>query len=163
MTIVNKSKLSVLVGVSEETLTRWQKLGLPIAYRAERGYSHQYETGDVIAWIIEHKVGKVRDETPKDRLSRLQGDKVEIEIAEKLDNLVPANEVKPAWDAMVTSARAYLQPQADRIAQLVEATEGLDAKRDLLAEEFDDILRHLSEYEPPEETDQHETNLTQRK
>lgn len=156
MTTVNKAALATIIGVSEETLTRWQNLGLPITYRAERGYSNQYETADVIAWMIEHKVGKVRDETPKDRLTRLQGDKVELEITEKLDNLVPANEVKPAWDAMVASVRAYLQPQADRLAQLIEATEGLDPKRDLIAEEFDDILRHLSEYEPPEDTNQHE-------
>ena len=156
MTIVNKSKLSVLVGVSEETLTRWQRLELPVIYRAERGYSNKYETADVIAWIIEHKVGKVRDETPKDRLTRLQGDKVELEITEKLNNLVPANEVKPVWDAMVASARAYLQPQAERLAQLLEATEGLDEKRNLLAEEFDDILRHLAEYEPPEDANQNE-------
>ena len=156
MSIVNKSALSVLIGVSEETLTRWQKLGLPIAYRAERGYSHQYNTAQVIAWIIEHKVGKVRDETPKDRLTRLQGDKVELEIAEKLDNLVPANEVKPFWDAMVASARAFLQTQPDRLVQLLEMTEGINAKRDLIADEFDAILEKLSEYEPPEDTNQHE-------
>ena len=134
-----------------------------MVYHAGRGGSNQYDTGKVIDWMIERRVGKVRDETPKDRLTRLQGDKVELEITEKLNNLVPANEVKPVWDAMVASARAYLQPQADRIAQLVEEAEGSEAKRDLLAEEFDDILRHLSEYEVPEETDQHETNLTQRK
>ena len=156
MTIVNKAALSVLIGISQETLTQWQKSGLPMVYHAGRGGSNQYDTAQVIAWMIERKVGKVRDESQKDRLTRLQGDKVELEIAEKLSQLVPANEVKPAWDAMVASARAYLHPQADRIAQLVEATEGLDAKRDLLAEEFDDILRHLSDYEPPEDTNQHE-------
>ena len=127
-----------------------------MVYHAGRGGSNQYDTAQVIAWMIERRVGKVEDETPKDRLSRLQGDRVEIEIAEKLDNLVPVNEVKPVWDAMVASARAYLQPQADRIAQLVEATEGSEAKRDLLAEEFNDILRHLAEYEPPEDANQNE-------
>ena len=156
MTIVNKAELSVLIGVSEETLTRWQKLGLPISYRAKRGYSNQYDTAVVIAWIIEHKVGKVRDETPKDRLTRLQGDKIELEITEKLSNLVPVSEIKPFWDAMVASAKDFLDQQPDRLAQLMEATEGLDEKRNLLAEEFGDILRHLSEYEPTEETNQHE-------
>ena len=153
MTTVNKAELSVLIGVSEETLTRWQKLGLPIAYRAERGYSHQYNTALVIAWMIGHKVGKVRDETSKDRLTRLQGDKVELEIAEKLSTLVPANEVKPAWDAMVASAKSFLDQQPERIAQLIEVTEGMEARRELLAEEFDDVLRHLSKYELPEETE----------
>lgn len=150
MTIVNKANLSILLGVSEETLTRWQSQGLPIAFRAERGLSHQYDTAQVIAWMIQRQVKKVEDETQKDRLTRLQGDKIEIEIEEKLSNLVPASEIKPAWDAMVASARSFLEQQSERIAQLIEATEGIEARRDLLAEEFDEILRHLSQYEPAE-------------
>ena len=150
MTIVNKANLSILLGVSEETLTRWQSLGLPIAYRAERGLSHQYDTAKVIAWMIQRKVKKVEDETQKDRLTRLQGDKIEIEIEEKLSNLIPVDEIKPCWDAMVASAKAFLDQQPERIVRLIEATEGLSERRDLLAEEFDEILRHLSQYEPAE-------------
>ena len=150
MTIVNKANLSILLGVSEETLTCWQSQGLPIAHRGERGLSHQYDTAQVIAWMIQRKVKKVEDETPKDRLTRLQGDKIEIEIEEKINNLVPVSEIKPFWNAMVASAKAFLDQQPERIVRLIESTEGLAERRDLLAEEFDEILRHLSQYEPAE-------------
>ena len=83
----------------------------------------------------------------------MQGDKVELEIAEKLSNLIPVSEIKPAWNALVAYVKSFLDQQPDRLAQLLEVTEGLEARRELLAEEFDDILRHLSEYEPPEDTD----------
>ena len=154
MAIVNKSALSGIVCVSEATLTEWQKLGLPMVYHAGRGGSNQYDTGQVIDWMIEREVSKLRDESPKDRLSRLQGDKVEIEIAEKLKELVPVSEIEPTWLAMVASAKSYLRSQPDRLVQLLEVTDGIEAKRDLLAESFDEILQKLSEYEPPESDDQ---------
>ena len=94
--------------------------------------------------------GDSAQETPKDRLTWLQGDKIELEIAEKLDNLVPVAEVKPFWDAMVASAKAFLDQQPERLAQLLEVTEGTEARRDLLANEFDEILMKLSRYEPAE-------------
>ena len=128
MTIVNKANLAILLGVSEETLTRWQSQGLPIVFRAERGLSHQYDTAKVIAWMIQRKLQKVEDESPKDRLSRLQGDRVEIEIEEKLSNLVPASEIKPFWAAMVASTKDFLDQQPERLAQLMEATEGMEAR-----------------------------------
>ncbi|SHM05813.1 Phage DNA packaging protein, Nu1 subunit of terminase [Nitrosospira sp. Nsp11] len=152
--LVNKRELSEIVGVSERTLTSWQKDGLPIAGRAARGASGQYDTEKVIAWMIARQVGKVEEESPKDRLSRLQGDKVEIEISEKLKELIPVSEIEPAWFAMVASARSFLRSQPDRLAQLLEVTDGVEAKRDLIAETFDDALRKLAEYEPTEDADE---------
>jgi phage terminase Nu1 subunit (DNA packaging protein) len=150
MTIVNKASLAEIIGYSEETLTTWQKAGLPMVYQSGRGASNQYDTEQVIAWMIARELAKVQVESQKDRLSRLQGDKVELEIAEKRGQLIPVDQIEPAWAAMVASARSYLRSQPDRLAHLLEVTDGVDAKRDLLMEAFDDALRKLSEYEPAE-------------
>ncbi|WP_025041019.1 terminase small subunit [Nitrosospira briensis] len=150
--IVNKSALSEIVGISERTLTDWQRDGLPVVYSGERGESNQYDTEQVIAWMIAREVAKFQVESQKDRLSRLQGDKVELEIAEKRGLLIPVGEIEPAWNAMVASARSFLRSQPDRLAHLLEVTDGVDAKRDLIAETFDDALRKLSEYESAEGT-----------
>jgi terminase small subunit / prophage DNA-packing protein len=146
--IVNKAALSEIIGVSERTLTDWQRDGLPVVYAGERGESNQYDTEQVIAWMIAREVGKVQVESQKDRLSRLQGDKVELEIAEKRGLLIPVEQIEPAWTAMVASARSYLRSQPDRLAQLLEVTDGVEAKRDLIAETFDEVLLKLAEYEP---------------
>lgn len=148
--IVNKRDLAEIIGVSERALTDWQREGLPVVYSGERGESNQYDTEQVIAWMIARELAKVQVESQKDRLSRLQGDKVELEIAEKRGQLVPVEHIEPAWNAMVTSARSFLRSQPDRLAHLLEVTDGVDAKRDLLMEAFDDALRKLSEYEPAE-------------
>lgn len=152
--LVNKRELSEIVGVAERTLTTWQQDGMPIAAKRGRGASGGYDTEQVINWMIARQVGKIEDESPKDRLSRLQGDKVEIEIAEKLKELVPVAEIEPAWFSMVASAKSFLRSQPDRLAQLLEVTDGVEAKRDLIAETFDDALRKLAEYEPTEDADE---------
>lgn len=146
--IVNKRDLAEIIGISERALTDWQREGLPVVYSGERGESNQYDTEQVIAWMIARELAKVQVETQKDRLSRLQGDKVELEIAEKRGQLIPVDQIEPAWNAMVTAARSFLRSQPDRLAQLLEVTDGVDAKRELIAETFDDALRKLSEYEP---------------
>jgi phage terminase Nu1 subunit (DNA packaging protein) len=146
--IVNKAALSEIIGVSERTLTDWQRDGLPVVYSGERGESNQYDTEQVIAWMIAREIAKIQAESQKDRLARLQGDKVELEIAEKRGQLIPVEQIEPAWTAMVASARSFLRSQPDRLAHLLEVTDGVDAKRDLIAEAFDDALLKLSEYEP---------------
>lgn len=152
--IVNKRDLSDIIGVSERTLTDWQHDGLPVQYSGERGESNQYDTEQVISWMIARSVGKVLSETQKDRLARLQGDKVEIEIAEKMAKLIPVEQIGPAWESMVSSARSFLRAEPDRLAHLLEVTEGVDAKRDLIAEIFDEFLRKLSEYESAADADE---------
>lgn len=146
--IVNKREIAEIVGVSERSLTDWQRDGLPVAYSGERGESNQYDTEQVIAWMIGREVSKVQGESQKDRLARLQGDKVELEIAEKRGLLVPAEEIEPTWTALVAAARSYIRAEPDRLAHLLDVTEGVDAKRDLLIETFDEFLRKLSSYDP---------------
>lgn len=156
--IVNKRDLSDILGVSERTLTEWQRDGLPIVYAGERGESNQYDTEQVIAWWIAREVQKGQTESQRDRLARLQADRVAIDIDEKLKRLIPAEMIEPAWAAMVQAARSFLRAEPSRLAHLLEVTEGEEAKRDLLAETFDELLRKLSGYEPPDADDEPASN-----
>lgn len=56
---VNKKELSSIFGVSERTLTQWQKQGLPVEKQGGRGQSNTYETVDVIKWY------NARETSPK--------------------------------------------------------------------------------------------------
>ena len=152
--IVNKKQLSDIVGISERSLTDWQKEGLPIQYEGERGEANQYDTTQVIAWMIAREIAKQVTETQKDRLARLQGDKLVLDIAREKRILIPVDQIEPTWLTMVSSARAHLLAAPDKLAHLLEATEGIDAKRDLLAETFEEFLRKLSTYEPAESIDE---------
>lgn len=142
--VVNKKDLADLIGVTERTLTDWQKEEeFPIILDAERGYENQYDTEAIIKWMIVREVRKVSRETQKDRLSRLQGDKLEIELAKENGTLVPANEIEPLWQSRVLSASAFMHSRHSRLAGMLEATPGIEAKRQLLKQEDAAFLTRL--------------------
>lgn len=146
--IVNKRDLALIVGTSERTLTDWQRDGMPMLEDNSRGKSNQYDTEQVIRWMVMREMSKLQSETQRDRLARLQADNIELDIAVKRGTLVSVDQVLPAWLSMVASAKSYLRAEPDRMAQMLEVTDGVDAKRDLLQETFDEFLRKLSTYEP---------------
>jgi transcriptional regulator with XRE-family HTH domain len=147
---VNQRELAEIVGVTDVTLWNWQKSGLPILVETENGLANRYDTEAVISWMIGRELQKVGAESTKTRLERLQGDRLQLELDEKAGKLIPASEIEPAWAAMVMSARSFLRAESDRLAFLLDSMEGVEAKRDLLTETFDEFLRKLSTYDPGE-------------
>lgn len=146
---VNKTELEDILGVSHVTLTGWQEQGLPIEARAERkGQSNTYDTAVVIAWMVQRELDKAGVESLRDRLLRQQLEEGDMRIAEKRGRLIPTEQIEPIWTALVTSAKTYLRSEPDRLAHLLETMDGVDAKRDMLAETFDDFLTKLSQFDP---------------
>jgi phage terminase Nu1 subunit (DNA packaging protein) len=154
MRIKGQEHIAEVFGVTPKTIVEWQEQGFPIAVRGQRGVASEYDTSACIAWFVERELQKAgANETPRDRLARLQGDEAEMRIRERMGELVPAEKIEPAWMALVTAARSYLRAEPDRLAHLLESTEGVDAKRDLLAETFDEFLRKLSTLDPDTDDD----------
>jgi phage terminase Nu1 subunit (DNA packaging protein) len=142
---VNQTELAEILGKSDVTLWEWARdnADFPILKRAERGEANEYDTEAVIAWLIERAVHKVQSESQKDRLARLQGDMLEIELQRERGSLVPTVEVEPVWQQRVLAAAAFLHSQPSRLAGMLEAVEGEEAKRQLLKSEFADFLTRL--------------------
>ena len=137
---VNQTELAEIVGVSDVSLWQWQKEEMPVDVRNTRGQSNVYDTADVIAWMVDRAVKRVRNESPRDALARAQTDLVLITIAEKNGTLVPLADVESEYDRMVTQAR-------QRILQ-ISASLPLDAAtRTLLDHEVAEALQELSRYD----------------
>lgn len=141
--VVNKAELEALLGVSHTTLTEWQEQGLPIEKRGERGQENKYDVPAVIRWMIDREVKKASRETQRDRLTRLQADRIEREELVAQGELVPAGEIEPTWKHRVLSAAAFLAGQHSRLAGILEATPGVEAKRKVLRTEFSQFLTRL--------------------
>ena len=140
-----------VLGVAPKTIVEWQEQGLPIASRGRPGVASEYDSAAVIEWLVQREVTKVQAEGPRDRLARLQADEIELRLAEKHGQLVPADKVEPLWLGMVGAARSYLRSEVNRLAQLLDHTLGVEAKRDLLSETFDLFLTKLSGYDPDDD------------
>ncbi len=49
--VLNKVGLSARLGVSERTLTEWQRKGMPVVSQGRRGNSNGYDLASVVQWI----------------------------------------------------------------------------------------------------------------
>jgi terminase small subunit / prophage DNA-packing protein len=142
--VVNKHDLSEILGISERTLTVWQRQGLPMSPRGVRGEPNVYDVPKVIRWWLRREVHKVQDEQPRDRLARVQADKVELELAEKRGELIPKAAIRPAWLGFVVATRQALRALPAGLAPVLAQLEGADPIRDLLEEAIDEALTKLA-------------------
>lgn len=142
--IVNQRELSDITGISQKSLSLWAREGLPVVLETEEGLANQYDTEAVINWYVARAVAKGAKETEKDRLSRLQGDKLELELATMRGTLIPADQVEPAWTAMVVAFRQTLRSVSNRLSHLLVGKDNPDAIRVMLDEEIDIALNKLA-------------------
>ena len=145
MRIKGQEQIAALFGVAPKTITEWQVFGFPVAFQGGPGVPSEYESPACITWMVGREVSKIRSETPKDRLSRLQGDKLEQEMLRDAGKLIPASEIEPMWEGAVIAAREYLLGEPPRIASLSIGMEK-PALEELLRTTFEAYLVKLSNW-----------------
>ena len=114
MKIKGQENIASVFGVAPKTIVEWQEQGFPIYSQGKRGVSSEYETLDCITWFVQREMDKVKFEAAKDRLSRLQGDKVELELATMRRDLVPSADVEPAIAEFLIDLRNEFDQIADK-------------------------------------------------
>lgn len=154
--LVNKRGLSDVLGVSERTLTEWQKDGLPISVKAERGGENQYDTVHVIKWMVDKQVERMKLVSPRDRLDNLRADEIEVRMAKEAGLLVVAAECEQVWASLITSARVDLQQFVDDVKSKLRG-KGVDPDEFYLDEGLSEVLGRLADQELIEDGDEPES------
>ena len=146
MRLKGQEQVAALFGVAPKTITEWQVMGFPVAVQGGPGVQSEYDAPACVQWLVDREVRKVRAETPKDRLARLQGDRLEQEILKDARLLIPADEIEPLWTSAILNAREFLLGEPPRVASLVV---GMDKPQieDLLRTTFVDFLTRLSNWQ----------------
>lgn len=146
MRIIGQTEIAAMFGVTARTITDWQDAGMPVAVHGGPGVSGEYDAPACIRWMVEREVRKVQGESPKDRLARLQGDELEMKLAQQRGKLIDTTAVEPAMRAAIVSARERIRNEPARIAALIE---GLDrpAREAMLRDLFDETLNTLARWQ----------------
>lgn len=145
--LVNKRELSDILGVSERSLTEWQKEGLPVAkYADSRGQANEYDTKNVIAWLIAREIGNYVKEKPRDRLDRLKADAIELDIKERTGELAPAALFERAWGDHILAARTEFLTMPEVLASELSALSGCQIDPDIIQTHINRALEKLSNY-----------------
>lgn len=106
----------------------------------------EYESSAVIQWYAARAVNKAGAVDERDLLDRTRRHLLELELARKRGQLVPAELLEPRLKAVMISAREALRNEAPRLAGLLE---GMDhtQRAAALRDAFDHFLGKLSRIE----------------
>lgn len=151
---VNKKELSDIIGVTERTLTEWQKnSSFPIEVVGGRGQSNEYDTEKVIRFMIERTMAGQSQESHRERRDRLEGDRLELDIAQRCETLLVAEEYERALTSLVYGIRNTILQGDSTLKQQLDSLYGIDIDEDVLNEHSRSILQQLASYEHDAEGD----------
>lgn len=152
--LVNKRQLSEILGISERSLTDWQKEGMPVAgYAENRGQANEYDTRAVIGWLVQREIERLHKEKPRDRLDRLKADAIELDIKERTGELAPAALFERMWGDHILAARTEFLTLPDALATELAAITGADIDPDIIAAHINRALEKLANYGAEDDQD----------
>lgn len=138
--------------VHMQTVTKWERDGLPIAKRGRKGKPSLYSEADVRAWLA------VREEVAESgnaldlAQERARKEHWQALLAEQLHktrerDLLPRADVEKAWTAEVAAVRTKLLAWATTLADRVTRAATLEAEpgvERVLGEAVREVLRELA-------------------
>tara|TARA_R110001599_G_scaffold100770_8_gene258117 strand:- start:1808 stop:2281 length:474 start_codon:yes stop_codon:yes gene_type:complete len=146
--LVNKKQLAEILEVTERTLTDWQKNpSFPIEVVGQRGQPNQYDTGKVIRFMIERSMAGQSQESQRERRDRLEGDRLELDIAQRCDTLVVAEEYEKALTSLVFGLRNSILQGDSTLKMQLDSLYGIDIDIDVINEHSRSLLQQLASYE----------------
>jgi hypothetical protein len=148
--IANKQQLADIHGVSERTLTEWANGGMPTISVGGigRGYQNQYDTAATIEWRLQRAVSGYQIESAKERKDRLEGDRIELQLAKEAGLLVAVEEIEPLWASAILAAKSELLEGVYRLKSELDALFGIAVDVALLEDHFHQALAKLSDRPP---------------
>lgn len=152
MTVVNKKQLAEIIGKSERTITEWDAQGMPIQHKGGRGRSNEYETADVIEWMVDRANSGQKQESARERRDRLEADMVAIKAGKEVGMLGEVHYMMHSWANAIASARSDFLALPDRLKAEVDARYDIDSDLAIYEDGVHDALKKLSD-NPPEGTD----------
>jgi hypothetical protein len=139
-----------------QTVTKWERAGLPIAEQGRLGKPSRYAEAAVRAWLDSREVearrsGVAEVSTERARKERAQALLAEQSYEARSRSLLPADEVERVWSAEVAAVRtailASYTTQADAVhrAGVLDGVGGVERELKRIALE---LLRELSDPTP---------------
>ena len=146
---VNQGQLSEIVGVSAVTLTEWQKESPPLPMRARKtnGLANEYDTVEVIRWMVQREMNRAKIETPQDRLARVKADREELGLKRDQGILIDAAELAPLMDRYVSDVSNTLAGLPESYSPLLEQVGTPEGRFQLLRQMVIDVQKVIGDYE----------------
>jgi len=142
---VNKRQLAEMFGISERSFTTYQKdATFPVAFSGGRGQGNEYDTQDVYSWLMERALSGARNESSRERLERIKGDREELAYAKDIEELVPAISVGARLEQVVLAIRSGILTGNPKLKTEIDTVYDIDLDIEHLNEHSRSILKQLA-------------------
>ena len=113
---LNRSETAQKLNVSLTTLDNWRRKGCPHTKTGKQVY---FEIESLTRWLDNRSGGELDYTQERAKLTRLQAEKVALELKQQRGKLMPLEMVILAWQGQVANARAKLLALPPKLASQV--------------------------------------------
>lgn len=145
--LVNQRQLSEFLGVSQVTLTEWQRHGLPMIAREMNGLENEYDTAKVVAWIVQRELARSQSSSARERLDRIRAEREELALRKDIGELVSVEHLEPMLDRYVTEVAGIVDGLAEKYALLLQQVTDVEGQHQLLRSLAKEIRDALGNYD----------------
>lgn len=151
--LFTRPELAEAFSVHQQTITKWERDGLPIEIRGSRGRPTYYSLAACVQWRIERELlargvgtDAVSPQNERALLDRMRREELEIRMRARRGDLVEIDAVRLEYSELATAVKARLRAIPDTVADQVigVAQAGPAAIKALLLDRIDDALRELA-------------------
>ena len=137
---LNRSETAQKLNVSLTTLDNWRRKGCP---HTKTGKQVFFNIGTLKTWLGNHSGGELDYTQERAKLTRLQAERVTLDLEQQRGKLLPLEMVILAWQGQIANARAKLLALPPKVAAQVLGMESYveieQAIRDIIYEALDEL------------------------
>lgn len=158
--LVTRKELAEKLGVVQDTITKWEQAGLPVAEPGSRGIASRFSLADVKKWKRDREKAAQQNGTVDLTRERARKERAQAILAEqtaqiRARDLVPRVQVERAWAAEISAVRAKLLAWPATISDRLyreSAVRGVKGVERVIKEAVEGLLRELSAPTPKKVT-----------
>jgi phage terminase Nu1 subunit (DNA packaging protein) len=148
---VTRDGLADVVGVTGKTITRWLDEGLPRRVSGAPGHPDEYDTGEVIRWMIARETGAkdedgnvINFDAERARLTKEQADKTAMQNEVMRGNLLDGRAVAEHWGTVIVNAKTRLLSIPTKAAPMLLGAKTMPQAREIVERFIIEVLNDLA-------------------
>lgn len=142
--IVNNTELAEIFGVSKITIYNYQKEGMPVVKEGSKGIEAENDTSQCIDWFANKRNKDIEYTEERARLTKLQADKVQIEIDLINGEIIKIEDVKQSWEKSLGELRSMLLSLPSNITPSLMGIEDESEVQEILNKKIKEILNNVA-------------------
>ena len=154
---LNRTNTAAELDVSLTTLDYWRRKGCPYT---KEGKTVFFELEELQEWLDDRSGGELNYTQERAKLTKLQAEKVSLELDQQRGSLIPMELAIVTWQAHIGNARAKLLALPPKVAGQVIAMDSYLEIEQLVTSLIHETLDELASDEFSEEQKSHIASLT---